>query len=696
MELDWAGLMARTGTKPLVVPKDSRSGEDVRKEYAAWRQKHVVQPQLEQLKGAADESPMRAFLEKAEEQWAHDAARPIAPDLVKQAVAIINGDARRPVIDFLAAYVCKQSEEMPTALKGERYVVNAPAEPAFPSLLRVLAQSVVLRETDRHQPRKVPEEAKRYFAVLEAHLAQATDDEDARWIVYHHLNSVIITAREKREPEHIERYRAAKLPEWARLTLVGEAERELSWRYAGKGWGHPEKPAEVKPHWEEAAKQFTRAWELKPTVPYAAEKMITVTSVGDGDADALRQWFDRALAAEFDSQPAFRSYLDAIRPYWGGSFEKLVAFGRSCAETQRYDSNLPTQFNRSVNETAYNLDDWRPLYRHPEISKLLLETRERRMNVAPESQMRKLVEASELCVEAWAAGNLELASRALDVVRSPEGAYLYEDDGGRIAYDLGVDWKLVFSDIMLHRSPAHEAFAAGQTAAKKRKYDEAIQFFKKALPDAPKEAVARVNGEVVLAEFQRQYDKAEWTSIPVQEPNCWSQWDGENLWDAASKRVKLTGNWVFGMSLFRAPLGTHFEVRGHFKTDGHMPRAAGWALYCGHSPLYTGRGNTFWWTVRIDTETSRTNAFRLAPKFDGGSEKNPVSIEAKDDTSFLFRRDGGRISFFVDDREVLHEKQIDEDAPGGECAWGLGVLGQGKGAAAWVWDLEARRLDRPL
>ena len=54
------------------------------------------------------------------------------------------------------------------------------------------------------------------------------------------------------------------------------------------------------------------------------------------------------------------------------------------------------------------------------------------------------------------------------------------------------------------------------------------------------------------------------------------------------------------------------------------------------------------------------------------------------------------VSSSVGDWEIIHERPFDEDAPGGEFAWGLGVLGQGKGAAAWVWDLEARRLDRPL
>lgn len=694
---DWAGLMEQTKTKPLVVPKESRSPADVGKSCDAWALRKIVTPERERLHGAPDEKELSEFLDRAVALWTFADSRPLTPAFLKQAQAIINGPTRRPALDFMAARVCSEGSDEKNCLKADQLVAGAPADAVFPSLFRLMAQAELLKEADAHRPGQVKEATARFMDILTAHLAEETDDEDARWITFFHATSAIEKVRDKREPAFINHYKKSKLPEWARLTMAGDAEWALSWRYGGHGCGYPEKPAEeVEKHRQLAIKMLTRAWELMPTVPYAAETMIQVTGIGDNQADTIRLWFDRAFTAEFDYTPTFRSYINAMRPYWGGSFDRMLAFGRSCAETKRDDSDLPTRFNETVHEIAYDLDDWRVLYRNPDLARLLLETREKRVATAEAGRRGQTRQAAQLCAEAWAAGDLDRAVKAMEFIKMPDGRYNYQADQGQVTYDLAIDWRLMFTEILLHGSDAREDFAQAVAAREKRDFAEAEKRFQAALAKAPEKAKGRLGGEIALTKFQAQYDQGDWTPIPMEDAGCWQQYDGLNLWDAKTKRLKLTGEWIFGKSLFRGKLGAHFEVRGHFKTQPRGPHSAGLGIYCGHSPMFTGRGTSFWWSLRIDPGNETTNDIHFAPKYDAEDDKDRKHVKWSDDSPFLYRRDGGKVSFSVGDREIIHERHFDEDAPSGEAAWGLGVLGQGKGAASFVWELEARRLDRPL
>jgi hypothetical protein len=108
--------------------------------------------------------------------------------------------------------------------------------------------------------------------------------------------------------------------------------------------------------------------------------------------------------------------------------------------------------------------------------------------------------------------------------------------------------------------------------------------------------------------------------------------------------------------------------------------------------MFTGQSSAFWWTVRIDPVGPGKNSVDFAPKYDSSDGKS-VKIDDQPDTPFVFRREGDKISFSIGDREIIKGESISEDSPSGERAWGLGVLGQGKGATSLVWGLEARRLD---
>ena len=92
---------------------------------------------------------------------------------------------------------------------------------------------------------------------------------------------------------------------WVTAIVLGRDHVRRAWKARGSGFADTVAPAGWKgfhEHLAAAREQFTRAHEMHPEWPEAAGEMITV-SLGDG-SDEERLWFDRAVTAQFDHDPA--------------------------------------------------------------------------------------------------------------------------------------------------------------------------------------------------------------------------------------------------------------------------------------------------------------------------------------------------------------------------------------------------------
>ncbi len=137
---------------------------------------------------------------------------------------------------------------------------------------------------------------------------------------------------------------------WIAAVVVGRDEIRRAWEARGSGSADevtPEGWKGFQEHLARAREQLTKAHEMHPEFPEAAAAMITV-SMGDG-SDEERLWFDRAVAAQFDHEPAYRSLgLNALLPRWGGSHEEMLEFGRQCLDSGRFDTIVPSIFLDAV------------------------------------------------------------------------------------------------------------------------------------------------------------------------------------------------------------------------------------------------------------------------------------------------------------------------------------------------------------
>ncbi len=95
-------------------------------------------------------------------------------------------------------------------------------------------------------------------------------------------------------------------------------------------------------HLRRARNCFGRAHKACPGRPHAAAGMITVAMGSSENAEAeMQMWFNRAVHAQLDHNAAYHRLFNGLRPRWHGSIGQVLEFGRLCASTKRYDTDLP-------------------------------------------------------------------------------------------------------------------------------------------------------------------------------------------------------------------------------------------------------------------------------------------------------------------------------------------------------------------
>ena len=131
---------------------------------------------------------------------------------------------------------------------------------------------------------------------------------------------------------------AGKPYEWLALMAEGQKELDAAWAARGGGYANTVKAEGwrgFRDHLAKARQNFTQAWQLRPDLGYAASRMVYV-SMGDSDISEMRQWFDRAIAAQVDFNGAWNHMRFGLRPRWYGDLDSMLAFvDERCACRQR-------------------------------------------------------------------------------------------------------------------------------------------------------------------------------------------------------------------------------------------------------------------------------------------------------------------------------------------------------------------------
>jgi hypothetical protein len=128
------------------------------------------------------------------------------------------------------------------------------------------------------------------------------------------------------------------------LLFKGENCIDLAWLARGHGYSD-EVTAQGWQLFEEyngmAEKALTHAWELNPSEPRIALKMIDV-ELGQGQGrDRMEMWFERAMALNTNYYNACKSKLNYLEPKWFGSVDDMLAFARECVHSTKWGGHVP-------------------------------------------------------------------------------------------------------------------------------------------------------------------------------------------------------------------------------------------------------------------------------------------------------------------------------------------------------------------
>lgn len=706
---NWAKLMEETNTPPIVIPPTSKTSADVEAKAWAWLQAKLLQPALLGYV-AADDELMRAFWMKvARLAMETSSAEPELP-LIETLTKLTPDPALPPGLCFIAGQVLSRT----VATEGQglallQRVVDAPEATPMPALARAEAQARLLFDESRHpERRKMKPVEEKFYRVLRESLAKPLPPDDLEQATGILFQSWISQMQRGREAKYLAIYQESALPEWLRLTATGQVER--NWAYTMEKADSPDE-AKIKQHLEASRELLTHAWALNPGSVYPAHQMMALVQHENQFAgrqfdpkaqDKLRLWFDRAIGAQCDWMPLYGSALNGYSPSYGGNLPKMLAFGRACAETRRFDTDVPVFFSEALSRIADTLPDWRTLYLQPGLSKLLLETGRARV-AKLEGDPAQAAARIHLAFDAWACAEYAVAAEHFRKLARPDGTIPSVKLGMAQAVRWQVDLGFVQGDSFCRGGAEHEAFVeAGRLLADElpTKAGEAERIYRKLLARAEPAARPLLQANVRLAEFRQIFAKGQWAPMPLDEAQCWRQVWGAATWQPETKRLRLSAPTRFSKALFRGRLGPRFEMRGHFYNSHGVDRqAGGLGILCGHTPMGAGGGFGLqkWWTTRVDNVGKTLNSVDWGLTFGGHAGKEGKEIPWQADNTFVYRYENGKVTFSVNGQEFLHEVALsDPDSFTGSGAVGFGMLGQGSGAVTEVWEVEARKLFNAL
>jgi tetratricopeptide (TPR) repeat protein len=213
-----------------------------------------------------------------------------------------------------------------------------------------------------------------------------------------------------------------KIPQvdpWFKHLAAGQYYLNLAWHYRGSetvqfvtpdGW---QKFGQYLPI---ASKHLIHAWRLRPDLPHAATTMVTIAKAGGDPETSTREWFDRAVYAVMDWDQAYGTYIDSLLPRWGGSHRALIAFGKECAASQRYDTQVPYTLFSIVQTIEHGADGDAKIFENPQAYAVLAPMLEGYRDSPQSSERWKKWATVNYALISARTGHFEEARRTFDSI----------------------------------------------------------------------------------------------------------------------------------------------------------------------------------------------------------------------------------------------------------------------------------------
>lgn len=483
---------------------------------------------------------------------------------------------------------------------------------------------------------------------------------------------------------------AGKSHQWLALVLRGETEIDKAWSARGGGYVNTVSQNGwngFADHLAKARKHLTAAWELRPEVPLAASRMIYV-SLGDSGITEMRLWFDRAVAAQIDYQPAWNHMRWGLRPRWYGDVDSMLAFGVTALKTHRFDTDVPRMLFDSVSEVESELNIMPGLhvYDQDDVWPHLKEMYEGYIAFVPEDQNKSGWRSTYAAV-AYLAGHLDVARQQLEELKwKPHSWNL---SGWQR------DLSLMPAEVAALTGSLSNEIAKAETAFKQHKLGDSLQLYTP-LADAEKaDDLTRsfVSNRLTALNQQISYNQGQWVSLLPADAS-FSGWyivkgDCKRLPDGS---VEVSADENGHMLYSQMPTGWEFEAKGSFEIVSSSTKAFQAGLVLGLPNWDT----TSWYGFRLRHNLTEMDAVRFSEGWSQNQVLSPATVNPTTN-SFSLRLEGGKISATVNGTDVIHERKIPKNsrAPVGEFYVGLGAYNDDNETIIRYTDLQVRKIIHP-
>ena len=692
---------------PIEVKPDAYTQRDYRKQHAAWERRLFVDGfHAHGRAGHPWDDEAEAFIEQTESFWVGEARdesdvearKARSAELAERGRQLIEQGCDDPVVRYVSGRLAYQQNwnwQAPL-FQYERAVRRLEEMPAYPRAIAVIAGRA-LRDIDEkggHAERLKPLDEK-IVAWLRQSVGDGSYTRDEDFLFVQRLIGPDGEGWFKQNDEAIAAWLPdAPLPDWARQTILGYIEVNRAWHIRGGDWARNVRHDAWKgfgEHMATARDLLTQSWKLRPDRPEAARMMMAVAA---GNRDKVRLWFDRTTAAQFDYEPAYGEMVWLSRPRWGGSHEAMLAFGRACLATGRFDTVVPGIYFRAIDDIASELDDWRTIYRDPVVADDVMDL-SRGLVDEPTRRAEQPLRRSQWAANAWMCGRPDEAARQLTILQGEGGFRPAVSEKFR---RFGTDQATFLSEVALLTGPAKEDYLLAEALNAAAQVGPAIAAYEEVLKEAGAADPAGYlpNRRLRALTLERQLAGGDWVKVdPGANLSDWRQVLGK--WTVLDGALQNEGTSRTALVVMPARVGPDFEVRGHFEADAKAGGGAALGVVFGYDEHAHDGGDWHACECWQDGGSPAGNA----TLFDSGhwakAPKVPVTLAGAN--TFLVRCWHGSVSYYLNDKPVLENIALARDGDAaretGGPLLGFTIHDSHPGSSTRISNVEARRLLPP-
>lgn len=642
------------------IPQDPQAflEKDHRAKVHAWQKRKLLEPAKQRWAGQPWADEATALVEEMFSQEALEGfnVTDFSAPLAARFRALAEKAGNDPLIQALAAEsLYEERLNWRDSAKVLERALNLAGQ--APAALEQRVIQTAMTQTSRRGYKTKELKARLLEATTRAVADGSFDAEDDAVFLRYQMQGVDVA--DTQNPDDLVRWQKAVADspwsEWVKLTLEGHGEVELAWLKRSSGWANTvsrEQWRGFAEHLKVARDVLGRAYRLSPRRPEAASQMIRVCMGEDVDLSETRSWFDRAVSAQFDYMSAYQALLWVYRPRWGGSHELMLAFGKACAKTKRYDTGVPSRLMAACLDVTSEVRNPVVVFRHDLVKEALSTLSKGYLDQQGTPPHTHAMRVSNAVMCSWLADDDVTAARGLkaagDKMHPAAVAYL----NGMMMHE-----KMLRSEVAADVGDYGEAVKAIANPAPGTSLPQMIEAFAKIdTKDLSEDAKSYVKDGYDMLSFEKSLEPGEWVPLKPQKYLSSFYMTGGQWTVEDDGTLVATGDDTFWTKLMFRPFSkSDLEMRCDIEFD--IPKeteinASSW----GFGPALRWMPETSDQDeggVRFTTFTHK-DGYVCAQAYNGDADKGSPdrTVKLQPVNKFSARMAEGLVSFDLNDRSI--------------------------------------------